>query len=58
MTQKIYEHPDLVKHMENESPLGLLGDVDDIAYCILYLLSDASRFITGQDFVIDGGATA
>lgn len=58
MTQKIYDHPELVHHMEQESPLGLLGNVDDIAYCILYLLSDASRFVTGQDFVIDGGATA
>ena len=57
MTQQIYEHPDLVERFEKDSPLGMLGNVDDIAYCILYLLSDASRFVTGQDFVIDGGAT-
>ena len=57
MTQRVYEYPDLVHHLESESPLGLLGNVDDIAFCILYLLSDATRFVTGQDFVIDGGAT-
>lgn len=35
----------------------MLGEVDDIAYCALYLASDAAKFVTGQDFIIDGGAT-
>ena len=38
-------------------PLGL-GVPDDIAYAANYLLSDASRWVTGQNFVIDGGYTA
>ena len=42
--------------MRADSVLGLLGEVDDIAYCALYLASDAARFVTGQDFVVDGGA--
>lgn len=37
-------------------PLGI-GDPKDIAYLALYLLSDASRWVTGSNFVIDGGAT-
>ncbi len=57
MTEGILERPDLAAHYREESPLGLLGKVDDIAYCALYLASDASVFVTGQDFVIDGGAT-
>lgn len=57
MTQGILERPDLEAHYRRESPLGLLGEVNDIACCTLYLASDAARFITGQDFVIDGGAT-
>jgi NAD(P)-dependent dehydrogenase (short-subunit alcohol dehydrogenase family) len=37
-------------------PLGI-GIPEDIAYLALYLLSDASRWVTGSNFVIDGGAT-
>jgi len=32
------------------------GEATDIANAALYLASDAARFVTGQDFVIDGGA--
>jgi NAD(P)-dependent dehydrogenase (short-subunit alcohol dehydrogenase family) len=39
-------------------PLGHIGDVDDIAYGVLYLASDESKFVTGTELVIDGGYTA
>lgn len=39
-------------------PIGHLGEPDDIAYGILYLASDESRFVTGAELVIDGGYTA
>lgn len=39
-------------------PLGHLGEPDDIAYGIVYLASDESKFITGSELVIDGGYTA
>lgn len=39
-------------------PLGHVGEPDDIAYGILYLASDESKFITGSELVIDGGYTA
>jgi NAD(P)-dependent dehydrogenase (short-subunit alcohol dehydrogenase family) len=39
-------------------PLGHLGDVDDIAWAIVYLASDEAKFITGAELVIDGGYTA
>jgi NAD(P)-dependent dehydrogenase (short-subunit alcohol dehydrogenase family) len=39
-------------------PLGHMGDVDDIAYGVLYLASDESKFVTGSELVIDGGYTA
>lgn len=57
MTAGVKDRPELVERFTRESPLGLLGEVKDIGYCALYLASDASRFVTGQDFVIDGGAT-
>lgn len=38
--------------------LGRLGQPDEIAQGALYLASDASRFLTGSDLLIDGGYTA
>lgn len=39
-------------------PLGHIGEAEDVAYGILYLASDESKFVTGSDLVIDGGYTA
>lgn len=57
MTAGVLERPDIADKYRAESPLGLLGEIQDIAWCALYLSSDAAKFVTGQDFVIDGGAT-
>jgi len=34
-----------------------MGRADDIAYCALYLVSDESTYVTGQNFCVDGGVT-
>ncbi|MDP3243108.1 MAG: SDR family oxidoreductase, partial [Reyranella sp.] len=39
-------------------PLGRLGQADEVAHMILFLLSDESTFSTGSEFVCDGGLTA
>jgi NAD(P)-dependent dehydrogenase (short-subunit alcohol dehydrogenase family) len=39
-------------------PLGRLGQPEEVAALCVYLLSDASGFVTGADFPIDGGLTA
>ena len=39
---------------EARYPLGF-GNVDDIAYAAVYLLSDVSKWMTGSDMVVDGG---
>lgn len=36
-------------------PLGRAGDVDDVAQVVLFLCSDAARFVTGADIPVDGG---
>jgi 3-oxoacyl-[acyl-carrier protein] reductase len=38
-----------------QSPLGLVGEPEDIAYTVLYLASDAARFVTGQVLRTNGG---
>ena len=39
-------------------PLGHMGDADDIAWGVVYLASDDSKFVTGSELVIDGGYSA
>ena len=36
-------------------PMGCFGTAEDIGYAALFLASDASRFMTGQGLIIDGG---
>ena len=43
--------------IERYIPLGSMGRPEDVAGAILYLASDAARWITGQTIVVDGGAT-
>ncbi|MER0236536.1 SDR family oxidoreductase [Fulvimarina sp. MAC8] len=38
-------------------PMGRLASVDDMTPMIVYLLSDESRFVTGQAMLVDGGVT-
>jgi len=46
------------KALESLHPVGHLGEPDDVAYAVLYLASDESKFATGSELVIDGGFTA
>ncbi len=39
-------------------PLPIVGMPEDIAYCAVYLASDEARFVTGANFMVDGGLTA
>ena len=39
-------------------PLGHMGEPDDIAWGVVYLACDESKFVTGSELVIDGGYTA
>lgn len=43
--------------IQNNHPLGL-GNVEDVANACIYLLSDASRWVTGTNLILDGGYTA
>lgn len=44
--------------LARQIPLGGIGEPDDVAHMIVYLASDESKFVTGAEFVVDGGVTA
>lgn len=48
---------DYIEDIENKTPLKRLGTPSDIAKVALFLDSDNSEFITGQEIVVDGGYT-
>ena len=51
------DDPDMLATRLSKIPLGKYGSPDDIAYCVVYLGSDESSFMTGAELVIDGGYT-
>jgi 3-oxoacyl-[acyl-carrier protein] reductase len=65
MTARYYTRPDgtidedtkagLLAPMAKFAPLRRVGETNDVAYCVLYLASDASSFVTGQLLSPNGG---
>ncbi len=53
------EDPELMRQkLARQVPIGRLGRPEEVAAGILYLASDESAFMTGAEFVLDGGVTA
>lgn len=59
MSQKAYysQNEELKEKIKKLHPLGL-GSPDDVANACIYLLSDAGRWVTGTQLMVDGGYTA
>jgi NAD(P)-dependent dehydrogenase (short-subunit alcohol dehydrogenase family) len=53
----LWEEPKLLARRERETPLGRIGEPDEIAGAAVFLASPAASFMTGQTLVIDGGVT-
>ena len=58
MTEAARADPARYQMMLSRIPLGSYGQPEDVAYGVLYLASDESRWVTGSELVIDGGWTA
>jgi NAD(P)-dependent dehydrogenase (short-subunit alcohol dehydrogenase family) len=52
------QHPSFVAQYKAKVPMGRLGNPDDIAPAVSFLLSEESKYITGQNLIVDGGWTA
>ncbi|RMG04788.1 MAG: 3-oxoacyl-[acyl-carrier-protein] reductase [Planctomycetota bacterium] len=48
---------EILERIQQETPLGRLGDPQDVADAVLFLASDAAEFITGTVITVDGGLT-
>ena len=55
MTELLYQNPEVLEPVEQAIPLQRTGEVEEIADVVPFLCSDASRFMTGQNLIIDGG---
>ena len=54
----IRTQPQLYDALLKRTPLGRLGQPEDIAGALVFLASPAAAFITGQTLYVDGGYTA
>ena len=48
---------ELERYAQRDVALGRVGQPEDIADVIVFLLSDAARFMTGEVIIVDGGAS-
>lgn len=58
MTSDILKDPKMAEGLLAQTPIGRLGEPEDIAWAAVYLASDESDFVTGEIIVVDGGWTA
>lgn len=53
----LWDNPEILHRYETQTPLGRIGEPDDIGGIAVFLASRAGAFITGQTIVADGGVT-
>ena len=58
MTAQLTDDPGATAGVISVTPIGRLGEVEDIAAAVTYLSSDAAGFVVGTSLLVDGGQNA
>lgn len=58
MVDKVFADPEVRAELVKKIPLGTFGEVEDVAGAVIFLVSDASKMVTGHVLLVDGGWTA
>lgn len=58
LTEKLWSAPKMQRWARENTPMGRLGQVDDLVGTAVFLASEASAFMTGQVLYVDGGVVA
>lgn len=58
MTSIVLDDDEMREDALKKIPLGIVGEPEDVAWLVVFLASDEARFVTGAEFLVDGGQTA
>jgi len=58
LTAALLQRPDMVAEIERRTPMGVIGEPEDLVGAVIYLASRASALVTGHTLPVDGGFLA
>ncbi len=58
LNKALVENPEFTAWLEQRTPQGRWGKVEELVGCAIFLSSEASNFVNGQNILVDGGMTA
>jgi 2-deoxy-D-gluconate 3-dehydrogenase len=58
LTAALLQQPEAVAEIERRTPMGRIGEPEDIVGAVLYLATHASALVTGHTLAVDGGFLA
>jgi NAD(P)-dependent dehydrogenase (short-subunit alcohol dehydrogenase family) len=58
LTKPLFDNPEVLAEIERRTPMGRVGEPEDIVGAVLYLATRASALVTGHTLAVDGGFLA